>query len=903
MPKKSTHSIITPYMAGENTPRNKIGYEGEPDYSTLRGAQDQDQGTIRQVSPRDRATSVANSAEQAVSQTEQNNNPSNNSNPVSTINNFTKGKKSRSQKKQGILSGGLKKATPLIGIAAAILVFLLFISSPFSLGSHLIENIKSAFNSLFSTNSTVAKESYRAMLTNPADSGYAKIGQDNCDDFGTVSNIEYSLCPEGATDPDVQAYYRAKNLESSTLATTSLPITTTNNVFKFTDQDGAVHIIDSTNFDNFFDNNANFNDALTRASLAWTGTFSGWFDDTMQQLMKKLNTTRNAFEGYYEDINDQLKSEETYRKIIEAVNDKSTMTHTSRERLVFFSGGGGNTCGSPQQKGLTRASELDDTNTAEFIEITGIEIHDWCTTPEPPPEIKTSPCQPSDNGYRCPVIAWYNTLTSTIVSTALSEAEEKVRAYLPEMVNSLYNGNSIQGSAVGNTCASFYGISYFSAITAATRLQQTADFATKALESIDKTRAGSGSESPIHQLSQHLSEQNTYEYLPSGSDVLSTSTTNRPALNASGLSWITTGSAVDTNDANIQKLSLEGIMKGFVLDANTVLACNLSSYAGTFIHGLVSLITSPSGPSDHLFSDTNGEYLFLNKDSTDKLVNDAITRAAYGLIFNPCTQPGGEDVGNCLALGSHYYFSKNHQLSGGSPADQTKLEQFLRQQRVAVARTAELERTNRSPFDISSPYTFLGSIVHQVTSYNSTFATSSVFASIGSIVSSSISSLSPTTSALEDNVALTNIGNCQYLGSGDFANTGIGINAVGDAFCVPYIITDVDPAIRNMSPTSIEQKIRDLSGFDGSTNDGNPKIRQNSNFARYITYCSNRYSTFGIIDANILQDFVENRVNQNFFYNLLRAFVGKERTDALGFGGYEMDVNKEAALGWATGKF
>lgn len=810
---------------------------------------------------------------------------------ASFINN-TKGKTPRGEEKsKSSMKGVLKKAGPTGTVAIVIggLIAILALVAT-AMPVHLYENINSAFDSAAATNDMHTKKSWETMLSDSASAGYIEIGDDQCADLESHDVIP-SQCSEGIADADIQAYFRDKLLQDSTTASTTEVTRSTGNVVKWTSRDGAVHIIDSSSFGEWFDSNPAFREAITRGSLAWTGSFSVWFDDIAQSLMEQLQTTRNAFEDYYEDINDQIKSEETYREIIEAVNTRNVTTHSSREKIVFFK-----SCGSTQRKGIARATELRDANDSQLTTITNIEPDEGgsCTISNPPEVIKNesricTPIPDSPN-YSCLKSVWYETETSTEVSTALEDAKAKVSTYLPEMVNTFYNGSD---AANNDECAPYFGLSYFSAITAANRLRQTSDFAVKALETIDKMRVGEGSTSPTHQLSNLISELGTFEYMPAGSTELTQSTTERPALNAAGLSWITTGSAVDIEDANIKKLSLEGIMKGFFIDAGILTSCNLSNLLGGVINGLLSVLVKPV---ILLFSDANEEYLFVNGQEAQSLLDKAIAQAAYGLIFNPCTdQPAGEDIGNCLALGSHYYLSKNHQLSGGSPADQAKLTAYLEEQYKVTAYKAELERSSRSPFDISSQHTFLGSIIHQITPYVSSLSASNAISSIGSIVTSSINSLLPTASALQAEAALTNIGDCQYLGSGSYANSEGGIGAVGDAFCVPYIIDDV--STKDMDPMDIEKKLRELQAFDGEDEKGNPTINKKSNFARYVVYCSNRLSMFGVVDAEILNDFVENK-DKGFFYNIL-SFLGlKKQARAI-----EIQSNREDILGWSTGSY
>ena len=899
--------------------RQKIGYENEPDYSTLKGAQAQEQGQPNQpASPRARAAETAREAESAATGAKQAASAATKAgsgdylgaskDALGTASSFKNSVGGKKKDKNGMMSGNLKKAAPVIGVVLLVTLPLIAIGALLMMPFHLLENIKSGLNSLFGANATAAKESYAAMLEADsaaggtlsdalaASQGYSGMDDESCAEW-VIRTLVYEDCPEADGDPDIQAYYQQKALEAGTLAAsaTFAAVPPSGRVIKWTDRDRQVHIINSDNFSDYYDNNLEFNEAITRGSLAWTGTFSGWFDDVVRDLMARLQVTRDAFQTYYEEIDDQIQSAETYRKIIGAINDKDTLVHSSREKIILCN-----------PKGFYRLDELILANDAGFItaELAPPNIQPnppgSCTYVNPPTATASRHCYAVFYGtvyshHVCTAVVIYDTTTSTIVDEELTKAKDQVRTYLPEMINTLYGSSS--SSTPNDTCASLYGISYFSAIVSATRLQQAADFAAKALESIDKVRAGDGSESPIHQFSQHISNQNTYEYISDDGNLV-VSDTDLPGLSSAGLSWITTHNPVDLNDPNVLKLSLEGIMKGFVLDT----ACNVSEFLGNKLFGLISLI---AGLKSHLFSNGNNKPRFLSRHNTNDLVEDAISRAAFGLIFNPCTEPGGEDVGNCLALGSHYYLSKNHQLSGGSPASMEKLTQFANEQRHAIARHAELERGDRSPFDASSQYTFLGSIVNQIIPYAATLSNSNIFTSIGRILGNSINSLFPAASALQEDVLLGNIGNCYYLG---------GIGAVGDAFCVPYMINDIDPVIRNKTPYEVEEEVKELKGFELDKNgkilrdprDGNPIINRQSNFARYITYCSYRYSTFGILDANILEDhrnFLEsqqdpmNKAFIGFFGQLLTRFVKPERRDELEL------IHRESLLGWATGVF
>jgi hypothetical protein len=79
------------------------------------------------------------------------------------------------------------------------------------------------------------------------------------------------------------------------------------------------------------------------------------------------------------------------------------------------------------------------------------------------------------------------------------------------------------------------------------------------------------------------------------------------------------------------------------------------------------------------------------------------------------------------------------------------------------------------------------------------------------------------------------------------------IHAVGDAFCNPYIGTDtstmsIQPA-EVVNSAVVNDSLEDVTGDEGA-----PKIKENSDLAKYIIYCGQRESQFGTPDQNIASD-------------------------------------------------
>lgn len=216
------------------------------------------------------------------------------------------------------------------------------------------------------------------------------------------------------------------------------------------------------------------------------------------------------------------------------------------------------------------------------------------------------------------------------------------------------------------------------------------------------------------------------------------------------------------------------------------------------------------------------------------------------------TNIGGEDFGNALVSGANMYMGQNHQYGGGSVASKETLITYLKQQEVYIADVARYEREALSPFDISSPYTFMGDLLSRsVPLLTQTSSIMSGITNMSSLVGKSISSLMPGASAVTaattaEEAAKNTAETCPELDS---------IGAVGDAFCNPYFITDL--STMDEDPAEVIYKVSQYSkgkNFILSDNEDNPQVNtdmNNSKLMEYVVYCGQRSSGFGMADQNI----------------------------------------------------
>lgn len=243
----------------------------------------------------------------------------------------------------------------------------------------------------------------------------------------------------------------------------------------------------------------------------------------------------------------------------------------------------------------------------------------------------------------------------------------------------------------------------------------------------------------------------------------------------------------------------------------------------------------------------------------------------------------GEKGGDALAAGGHFYLSENAKSGGQSPADKKRLIAFYRDAVVpTIKEESEIARSKLSPFDLSSEYTFLGSIFHKsLPLLASSNLSISNFSLLTSITKNSLISMLPSAQALTETNFTKTEGECPSLDT---------IGAIGDAFCNPYYITDTSTINMPMDGEKSENifiKTYDLgkykytkpvstqsagcSEYYASSNfkvdptyilkdcdlgvqtneEGNPVINPYSKLGAYVNFCGMRSSNLGAIDGNI----------------------------------------------------
>ena len=652
---------------------------------------------------------------------------------------------------------------------------------------------------------------------------------------------------------------------------------------------------DVVSFDKAFDEIADFRNGYIKGSRTWRGSVKAWFDSVAYRFLQSNKITRNLFKKFQERV----------------AAEQAGNTHAAAKKATTDIMESGNDGTVRMQTTTVDADEDEDgnveiTNKGEDGEITKVKGADG--EPEVDPHVGTTVSETADGVKR----------KTTKFELAFGASRADIKAKMDEIKNSKLGKASGYVSAVVNiACAVFDVIGAVNLLIAAQETIQVVQVVTGFLEAVDKAKAGDGDGSPINVLAEGLTtpsattimQNTTYDRsaLEGNEDIdieekIADGKESTTAMQSSGIASLYGGGQVDTNDASVQNFAIgsrfssilgylttsvqsfatcalakaAAAVAGVVTDIIAIVSCAASFGIGCVVDAIAEGATS-AGASAAIAIGANLAINYLTP-----LAVQAFTRTVVSNLV-------GEDFGNALVSGANIYMGQNHLQGGGSLTTRDKYPIFALKQQEVIAEEARYERETRDPFDITSQYTFAGSLLKQVATLNT--MPSSIFGVLGSaarMVSNSVTALLPSASAYDISEALPDEKqyekNCPYLAS---------IGAVGDAFCNPYIVTDMSTI--EMDPETVANNIDGL--------DDNGEIIKGSNLSNYVLYCSQRSSTFGVADSNIASAFDHTNIETG---NTTANTVLTSVVSAIPVVGDALDIvgnsEKLANTGWITGQ-
>ncbi|MBR3181003.1 hypothetical protein IKF63_02910 [Candidatus Saccharibacteria bacterium] len=396
--------------------------------------------------------------------------------------------------------------------------------------------------------------------------------------------------------------------------------------------------------------------------------------------------------------------------------------------------------------------------------------------------------------------------------------------------------------------------------------------------------------------------------------------TGKSAMNSAGIGSLMTGSAIDpNNDPDVQANNSENILFSSNNTSNGPVESFIQSVAGSgrglldafktcnYAKGglafasaaittaaIVAAASNPVGWAVSIGAISVKAIVGIAVKVTaiivvPQLVNYVILKIGKSMIEDMATEWTGKALGDALVSGGNITLSANAQTGGGSPGGENAFKAFRAEQNTVVAAEAEYQRQIRSPFDYTSQYTFLGSMVYSLVPLANSSGVGSVLRNMSSLFNSYSSKLLPkasaaaTTDLMNKEGVLAKEGDCPLLDS---------IHIQGNGYCDVLFMTDnTTMSTQDYSPADvIEYELNHNQIVKGGEN---YIIHPDSRLAKYAMYCGQRVSTWGIADANIAESLRGTKSAAKGLLSLVPL-----ASDVMQI---IESVQQESNLGWTTG--
>jgi len=617
-------------------------------------------------------------------------------------------------------------------------------------------------------------------------------------------------------------------------------------------------------FDDAFENDYDFRQNYMAGARTWRGSVAAWFDTHMDPFLKKLGINRDYWKDYQRSKNKTNNGDENdmdgFRQTVADNADSDTAEGKTR-------GAAGN-----MDQGTTTDADGNPipATSPDGREYNGFDGNN--ANPSGTPEESTAS------------ISRNLVTTNPDGSQNTSALKERMKG-IGENLASLKNISSAFSLTTGLICGAADFVGAVSAIVAAYQAAQIIKVTAMIFESVQKTQSGESDGSPLSEVGNSLTQQAEATYTETlatndAGDVTDqkVTTRSRSAMEANAIGALYGGTSVDMNDPSVKSFNIgdttnklfstlagNGRIRQSILSFGASIAVSAASFAACTHAKLASAaIGMAADVGEMLACAGSGIATFgaaLVGCIGGKIAESTAIQAAKTALISVvvsfltpfvasiltrkiATEVAGEDLGNAIVSGANMYMGQNHQSAGGSIASRDSLVGYYQKQDQIIAENARYERETKSPFDVSSKYTFLGSLVSQIAPLaTSTSGITGTLNSASSILGNAVASLTPKSSAVSSAIKAQ----VESDNTEKYCPNISDIGGVADAFCNPYFITDTSTL--ETHPADIVNEIEDDLESD---EEGNPVVKENSNLAKYIIYCGERSSQWGVADQNIM---------------------------------------------------
>lgn len=419
---------------------------------------------------------------------------------------------------------------------------------------------------------------------------------------------------------------------------------------------------------------------------------------------------------------------------------------------------------------------------------------------------------------------------------------KKISGDTPEMkARSMVNSIASKVSNVGVPICSAMRIANMAAVTvSAYTIFQSISYFLSLMEPISKMMAGEGDASAVNEALNFLTGETTnqVQYINDDGSTSTKDVTGSP-LQSTGAKLIlgnTPSSAKESAPYSIKNVTRAATTIAISTGATNVVCDGVM--AASAVVSLVSNAVPGGALANFVISavaHTVGGIALTGIVSA--IISSIIPYVAKVFASNIFETYTGVPAGELFSQGAA---NANFRLSTQGSAYMPASEEYIKRQNAEIAlanaQEAEIDRLHRSPFDVTSKNTFLGSLLSKFAfmSYsNSTFSAVSNFATT---LTKSLSVLNPIASAYDEpNIYTANYSPCP--------------NALENTVCDIY-----DQEIVGMDYSTIDLAPDDPTYVSvispNLDEDGN--IKKKSELAKFINVCVERESPWGVLDANIM---------------------------------------------------
>lgn len=380
--------------------------------------------------------------------------------------------------------------------------------------------------------------------------------------------------------------------------------------------------------------------------------------------------------------------------------------------------------------------------------------------------------------------------------------------------------------------------------------QRSETFFLTFMENISKMKAGDGNDSKINDAMNYLYEDAKSEVVD-----------------------IKTGQIVESYGTPLDSPSLYAVLSGNKMEPETV-----ENYSSERILSLVKNHVS-GGDSKNSITNTvtstgsksSGSIGRFIEIATNKAENAPLSLAtptvSDSLMDNSFKTINGIKAGEFLVEGAVNVGKELAKASGGSAGDSKAVAEYSRLNSKILAMDAAVDRINRSPFDVTSKNTFLGSIFYNLAILinKESRGILSNINSFSNLVKNSVVSLLPSTVADSATGYLTAHGNCETIQT---------INAVGSAQCSEIAVFDASTL---NDPFNNAGFIAFVEANTVLNSNGTREVIGGSDLSDFILYNDERVSPLGVVDGGILESLGAGSSSISFISDILgmiKRFLG-----------------------------